>query len=142
MQVRIFDGTRQLFSTPAKFLITVTDGNRTQQVRDYYQANDIIFALPFFDNFGDNYTVVVWAEGHKEPGFAPVILSNRYLKTLDIMLISNEPGFSFANARWHVAKARYPFIGSDVDNTTGSARYDNLLQAEKPLACLLNLGNF
>jgi len=42
---------------------------------------------------------------------------------------------------WDAAKARYPFLGSDVDNAAGAARYDNLLdQTEKSLACLLNLG--
>jgi hypothetical protein len=57
------------------------------------------------------------------------------------MLISDTPGFSFVNARWAAAKAAYPFIGSDVDDATGEARYDNLLdQTEKTLACLLNLG--
>jgi len=140
LQLRIFDGTRQLFSLPAQFLVTITDGNRTQQVRNYYAANDITFDLPFFDNFGDNYTVVVWAKGWKQAGFAPVMLSDRYLKTVDIMLISDEPGFSFVDARWEVAKVRYPFLGSDVDDAAGSARYDSLLEAEKPLACVLNLG--
>jgi hypothetical protein len=52
LQLCIFDGTRQLFSAPAKFLVTITDGNRTQQIRDYYEANDITFDLPFFDNLG------------------------------------------------------------------------------------------
>jgi hypothetical protein len=141
LQLRIFDGTRQLFSAPAQFLVTITDGNRTQQIRDYYEANDITFDLPFFDNFGDNYTVVVWAKGHRQAGFAPVILSDQYTKTLDIMLISDKPGFSFVDARWDAAKARYPFLGSDVDNAAGAARYDNLLdQKERSLACLLNLG--
>lgn len=141
LQLRIFDGTRQLFPAPAQFLVTITDGNKTQQVRDYYVANDIIFDLPFFDNFGDNYTVVVWTKGYKQAGFTPVILSDQYVKTLDIMLISNDPGFSFVDARWDAAKARYPFLGSDVDNAVGAARYDSLLdQAEKSLACLLNLG--
>jgi hypothetical protein len=140
LQLRIFDGTRQLFSAPAKFLVTITDGNRTRQIRDYYEANDITFDLPFFDNLGDKYTVVVWAEGWKQAGFAPVILSDEYMKTVDIMLISDEPGFSFADARWDVAKARYPFLGSDVDDAAGAVRYNSLLEMEKPLACLLNLG--
>ena len=140
LQLRVFDGTRQLFSAPAQFLVTITDGNRTQQVRDYYQANDITFDLPFFDNFGDNYTVVVWAKGYKQAGFTPVTLSDQYLKTLDIMLIPDEPGFSFVDARWDPARVLYPFLGSDVDNATGAARYDNLLdQTPKSLACLLNI---
>jgi hypothetical protein len=140
LQLRVFDGTRQLFSAPAQFLVTLTDGNRTQQIRDYYQANDITFDLPFFDNFGDNYTVVVWAKGYKQAGFTPVTLSDQYLKTLDIMLIPNEPGFSFVDARWDPARLLYSFLGSDVDNATGAARYDNLLdQTPKSLACLLNI---
>lgn len=140
LQLRVFDGTRQLFSAPAQFLVTITDGNRTQQVRDYYQANDITFDLPFFDNFGDNYTVVVWAKGYKQAGFTPVSLSDQYLKTLDIMLIPDKPGFSFVDARWDPARVLYPFLGSDVDNATGAARYDNLLdQTPKSLACLLNI---
>jgi hypothetical protein len=141
LRLRIFDGTRQLFSAPAQFLITITDGHQTQHVRQYYSENDITFNLPFFDNLGDDYTVLVWAQGYKQAGFTPVELSNSYLKTLDIMLISDTPGFSFVNARWPAAKAAYPFIGSDVDDATGEARYDNLLdQTEKTLACLLNLG--
>lgn len=140
LQLRIFDGTRQLFSAPAQFLVTITDGSRTQQVRDYYPANDITFDLPFFDNFGDNYTVVVWAKGYKQAGFTPVTLSDQYLKTLDIMLIPDKPGFSFVDARWDPARVLYPFLGSDVDNATGAARYDNLLdQTPKSLACLLNI---
>ena len=140
LQLRVFDGTRQLFSAPAQFLVTITDGNRTQQVRDYYQANEITFDLPFFDNFGDNYTVVVWAKGYKQAGFTPVTLSDQYLKTLDIMLIPDKPGFSFVDARWDPARVLYPFLGSDVDNATGAARYDNLLdQTPKSLACLLNI---
>ncbi|MFZ0746789.1 MAG: hypothetical protein WAM85_20455 [Terracidiphilus sp.] len=141
LQLRIFDGSRQLFSAPANFLVTINDGNETQRVKDFYQGNDITFDLPFFDNFGDNYTVIVWAEGYQQAGFVPVTLSDQFVKTLDIMLIPNDPGFSFVNARWDDAFARYPFLGGDVDHAAAAARYDNLLdQAEKSLACLLNLG--
>lgn len=140
LQLRVFDGTRQLFAAPAQFLVTITDGNQTQQVRDYFPENDLTFDLPFFDNFGDNYTVVVWTKGYKQAGFAPVTLSDQFLKTLDIMLIPDQPGFSFVEARWDEAKALYPFLWSDVDNATGAARYDNLLdKTEKSLACLLNI---
>jgi hypothetical protein len=141
LQLRIFDGSRQLFSAPAKFLVTVTDGNQTQHVRDYFEANDITFDLPFFGNLGDRYRVVVWADGYKQAGFAPVILSDQYLKTLDIMLVSDDAGFSFADAPWPTAKDRYPFLGSDLDDAAGAARYADFMEAsQRPLACLLNLG--
>jgi hypothetical protein len=141
LQLRIFDGTRQPFAAAANFLVTITDGNQTQHVRDYYEVNDITFNLPFFDNFGDNYSVVVWAKGYKQAGFVPVTLSDGYSKILDIMLIPDDPGFSFVDATWDATKARYPFLGSDVDNAAGAVRYGNFLdQSEKSLACLLNLG--
>ena len=139
LQLRIFDGTRQLFSAPTPFLITITDGNRTQQFRNYIQKSDMMFDLPFFDNFGDNYTALVWAQGYKQAGFAPVKLSNNFLKTLDIMLIPNDPGFNFADAGWDVVRARYAFLGGDVDDAAAKARYEGLLEQEKPLACLLNI---
>ena len=62
----------------------------------------------------------------------PVKLSNSYLRTLDIMLIRNDPGFNFATAPWPVAKTAYPFIGSDVDDATGEQRYDDLLERKSP----------
>jgi hypothetical protein len=56
------------------------------------------------------------------------------------MLIPNDPGFSFVNARWDTVSAKYPFLANGVDNATGEARYEMLLdQQEKSLACLLNL---
>jgi hypothetical protein len=84
--------------------------------------------------------VLVFADGFKQAGFMPVTLSNQFMRTLDIMLIPNDPGFSFVNARWDAAVAQYPFIGHGVDNAAGAARYDMLLdQHEQSLACLLNL---
>jgi hypothetical protein len=142
LQLRIFDGSRQLFSKPAKFLVRIVDGNQRQQVWDEYPQNSIVFdGLPFYDNLGDNYTVVVSADGYQQAGYFPVKLSNTFTTTLDIMLIAKDPGFSFVDARWPAAKAAYPFIGSDVSDATGESRYDDLLdKTERSLACLLNLG--
>jgi hypothetical protein len=139
LRLRIFDGTRQLFAAPAKFLVTITDGHQTQQFRNYIETPDTTFAVPFFDNLGDNYTVIVWADGFQQAGFSPVKLSYSYTRILDLMLIPKDPGFSFVNARFPAAKAAYPFIGASLDNPTGEANYDNLVEEEKPLACLLNI---
>ncbi len=140
LRLRIFDGSRQLFSKPADFLVKIVDGNQTQQVWRDYTQNDITFnGLPFYDNLFDNYTVVVSSDGYKQAGYQPVKLSNSYTTTLDIMLIADDPGFSFVNARWNTAKLDYPFVADGADNATGEQRYDNLLEAEEPLACLLNL---
>ncbi|HET6206149.1 MAG TPA: hypothetical protein VFD98_05025 [Terracidiphilus sp.] len=140
LELRIFDGSRQLFSAPANFLVTIIDGNQKQLYRDFIQSNTKSLDLPFYDNFGDNYRVIVSTDDHKQAGFFPVVLSNKYLRTLDIMLVPNDPGFSFVNARWEAVSAKYPFLANGVDNATGAARYDMLLdQQERSLACFLNL---
>jgi hypothetical protein len=142
LRLRIFDGTRQLFTAPANFLITITDGNQAPHNRDDYKQNDITFTnLPFFDNLGDNYTVLVWADGFRQAGYQPVKLSNAYTFTLDLMLIPNSPGFSFVNARWPAVKAAFPFLAGDVPDAVAEQRYDDLLdKTELSLACFLNLG--
>ena len=140
LELRIFDGSRQLFSAPANFLVTIFDGNQKQLVRENITVSSKAYLLPFYDNFGDNYRVIISTDNYKQAGFHPVVLSNQYTRTLDVMLIPNDPGFSFVNARWEAASAKYPFLASGVDNATGAARYDMLLdQQERSLACFLNL---
>src|SRR2546421_12323949 len=77
LQLRIFDGSRQPFSNPKNLLVRIVDGNQKQLVSKFYSANAIDFALPFYDNLGDNYTVLVSAEGYKDAGFYPVKLSDK-----------------------------------------------------------------
>jgi len=140
LRLRIFDGTRQRFSTPAQFLVRIVDGNQKLQIWQSYPQNDLTFDLPFFDNFGDNYSVLVSCDGYKQAGFVPMKLSNTYLATLDIMLIPNSPQFNFANGPWPAAKAAYPFLTAGADDATGEKRYNDLLENEpKSLACILNL---
>jgi hypothetical protein len=141
LRLRIFDGSRQLFAAPANFLVRITDGNQQQRISKYYSENDITFnGLPFFDNFGDNYTVLVSLDGHKDAGYFPVKLSNASPTTVDIMMVENDPGFSFVNARWNAVSTAYPFIAADVDNAAGETRWDNLIENSEPVvASTLNL---
>ncbi len=140
LTLRIFDGTRNLFAAPAQFLITITDGNQKQLVRDYFNAPTQAFDLPFYDNFGDLYSVVVWANGYRQVGFAPVKLSDSTPTTLDLMLVANDPGFSFVNARWDTVFQKFPFLGGDTTATAAQTRYENLLDQKPPvIACFLNL---
>jgi hypothetical protein len=141
LQLRIFDGTRQLFSAPAQFLVTILDGNQNQLLREYFDGNDLPFDLPVYGDLRDKYSVVVFTKGYRQSGFFPVELSGDYTRTLDVMLIADDPGFSFVNARWNAAYALYPFLGGDVDDAAAEARYETIFEgSEKVLACLLNLG--
>ena len=80
---------------------------------------------------------MVFAKGYKEAGYTPVRLSDSMPVTLDIMLIPDDPGLSFVDARWPSVSAKFPFLGS---GTTAQTSYENLIE-KQPLviACLLNL---
>jgi len=140
LQLRIFDGSRQLFSNPKDLLVKIVDGNQKQLIWDFFSKSEINFKLPFYDNHGDDYSVLVTADGYKDAGFHPVKLSDQYTLTLDIMLVPKQPGFSFASAPWKTVKKKYPFLGADVTAAAGEARYDDLLENQEPsLACFLNI---
>ena len=140
LQVRIFDGSRQAFAAPADFLITIFDGNQKQIHRDFHKEAILDFDCPFYDNFGDLYSVTAWCKGHRQAGFVPVKLSNEIPTTLDIMLVADDPGFSFVNARWPSVASKFAFLGSDTDSATAQARYENLMEdTPKVIACFLNL---
>lgn len=141
LRLRIYDGTRQLFANPAQFLVRIVDGNQKVQLWKNYPQNDLTFELPFFNNFGDNYSVLVSLDGYKQAGYVPLKLSDSYFTTLDIMLISNDPDFNFADGPWQTAKAAFPFLAAGTDDATGEQRYSDLIeQAPKSLTCILNLG--
>jgi hypothetical protein len=140
LELRVFDGTRQLFAAPGKFLVTITNGNEQQLFRNYIDSNDLTFDLPFYDNAGDNYSVIVWADGYQQAGFMPVTLSDQYTKTVDVMLIPAQPKFSFVNAPWDDVKVLYPFVADGASDADGAARFENLVnQQDKVAACLLHL---
>ena len=148
LRLRIFDGARQPFASPAGFLVTIIDGNQATQVDDTFTSNDLTFdGLPTYDGaFGDHYRVIVSADGHRQAGYAPLILpdSDATLTTLDLMLVPNDPGFDFVNASYAAASAAYSFLApadsSAAAAAEAQARYDDLLdKTELKLACLLNL---
>ncbi|MDE1176776.1 MAG: hypothetical protein PW789_09225 [Edaphobacter sp.] len=140
LRLRVFDGSRQPFSDNVKMRFMVTDGTQKLRVDEITTANEKLYDnLPFYDSYGDNYTVLITAPGYKQSGYHPVKLSDSFTQTVDVMMVSNDPGFNFAGARWPSAKKTYPFLAADVDDATGKARYGDLVEAELPLACLLNI---
>src|ERR1035437_11131499 len=109
VSVNLFDGWRQPLQPESKILLTVLDGNQKTVVRDEYQVSKIdVEGLPFFDNFGDNYTVVAWGSGYEQAGFTPLKVSPRVPATVDIMLLKKDAGFDFSRARWQDLRRNLP----------------------------------
>lgn len=141
--VRLFDGTGAMFPAGTRVLLTVTDGNQKQIVRDYFTAAQIELRVPFYDNFGDNYAVIAYVDGYKQAGYAPVKLSPNAPLTADLMLIPNEPVFNFAGLSWEKAKQKMPFLAAlpGQPDEDAQMRFSQLMETNgsKSLACMLNL---
>lgn len=144
LNVRVFDGTGQTFPSNAEVLITITDGNQKQIVRDYFSGGEVTFTgLPFYDNFGDNYSVIAFVDGFRQAGYAPVALSPSAPSTVDIMLIPKDAIFNFAGLTWEAAKQMMPFLQAAQGQTDGdaSSKFSELMETNgsKSLACMMNL---
>ncbi len=143
--IGLFSGTRQQFPSGEKVLLTVRDGNQQQVFRDYInKPNFTLSGLQFHDNFGDNYTVVAWAKGYAQAGFTPLKVTPAMPAALDLMLVREDAGFNFSEARWGVIR-RNPRYATLL--TAGSAsldaareRYADVLEdRSSALACFFNL---
>jgi len=140
LQVNVYDGTRNLLKAGTSVLYTIIDGNQKQLKRQSYLKSSLLFNLPFYDNFGDNYTVIVFTKGSQQAGFAPVTLSPERPTTLDLMLIPDDAECNFADAPWELIKTKFPFLANDVTDTAGRQRYETLIEDKpKSLAALLNI---
>jgi hypothetical protein len=143
LRVRVFDGSRQELPTTTQVLITIEDGNHNIQFRKDYPA-DTTFDVPFFDNFGDNYTVIAFRDGYEQAGFMPVKCSPDAPQTIDIMLLKKDGSYNFANAQWGALQSWNPvafnLLTSGVDQATARSRYDDTMEHHPELlACFFNL---
>ena len=74
--VNLFSGSRDPLPSGTRVLLTLRDGNQKQVPLPnngfFNQPSIRVAGLPFFDNFGDSYTVVASADGYAQAGFLPV----------------------------------------------------------------------
>lgn len=140
LTVNVYDGTRKPFPAGINVLYRVFDGNQKQLASLEKPVSSIDFTVPFYDNFGDNYRVIVFSDGYHQAGYAPVKLSAQAPATLDLMLIPKNASLNFSQAAWDSIKTKLPFLASDVDDATGRDRYSNVMEDKpKSLASLLNI---
>lgn len=133
----------------AKALLTVRDGNQ-QPVslpnNGFVENSNVkIAALPFFDNFGDNYAVVASADGYLQAGFYPVTVNPANPAVVDIMLLGKNASFNFRNAIWRRLTQKFPayaalLAAGSADSESASDRYSQLMETRpQVLACYFNL---
>ncbi len=144
--INVFAGTRQLIPSGTTLQVTVVDGNQQVVYRNLQTTSALTLrGLPYFDNFGDNYSVVVSAVGHTQVGFYPVRVNPQAPAVVDLMLVRKDAGFNFKDGRWDLLRqshAQYATLLAAGTEGNGAAqqRYTNLME-DRPavLACLFNL---
>jgi len=102
----------------------------------------VLLTLDFFDNFADNYTLLVSADGYRDAGFFPVKVSQHFVANISLMLIPDDPHFQFDD--WerlisdHSSIAK--FLSRPPTSDSPKANYDSIVEDRpKETACLLNL---
>src|SRR5450631_2001282 len=97
--LNVYDGKRQLLDKAVKWSAQAIDGRGLNERRTLTFANlsggSKLLNVPFFDNFGDNYTVVVTADGYEDGAWRPVTVSDRGPVTAEILLLPNKSALDF-----------------------------------------------
>src|SRR5260370_33019716 len=121
------------------------DGNQKQLFRDDKKGANLPFEVPFYNNLGDNYTVLAYADNYEQAGFHPVKVSNVRDASIDIMLLPKNGTFRFRNQDWATLKQADPDLanllghGAAIEDEA-AGRYNELVDRRPPtLAALLNI---
>lgn len=141
LTVNVYDGTRKPFVSGKNILYRIIDGNHNEILsKEIATASLTAKGLPFYDNLGDNYTVLVFADGYRQAGFFPVKLSPQQPVTLDLMLVPKDPQLNFADAKWDAIKTQLPFLAARIGDAAAEELYEDAMEKKpKSLASLLNL---
>lgn len=146
LNINVFDGSRQPITAGVEPLITIHDGNQHQVYREFTKSPSLqLTDLPFFNNFGDNYTVVAWASGFEQAGFTPIRVQPSAQAQVDVMLLKQSAGFNFSQARWDTLDQTAPtakalLAAGTTTSEEAQNRYTELLEHRSAvLACFFNL---
>ena len=147
--VNVYDGTRRPLDRGVEWSAQVIDGRSLNERKTLYfpalHGASQTFNVPFFDNFGDNYTVILQADGYADGAWRPVKANQHAPVTLDVMLLPKNGRPLFGGATWDKVTQRRPAVADMIRNGVAgpeeaAAKYHRACE-ERPLmiACFLNI---
>ena len=143
--LNVFDGTRRPISSEVEILVTLFDGTQKQLHKNHHHGPSIPFNVPFFNNHGDKYSVIVFANGYQQAGFFPVHVKKDKETKIDLMLVPKDVSFNFDRAGWDELGNSHPKVRDLLAAGGGTsdeakARYNQLMD-DRPetLACFFNI---
>ena len=149
IQINVFNGARQPLDNSIGWLARLSDGRQLSERKTYVFSGlhgpSHAFAVPFFDNFFDDYSVVASPDGFQDSGWFPVVANPAATAEVDILALPRGGAPNFARATWTgLGTARPGFAGIVTRGCAGEAdaeaKYRAVLEKRpKPLACFLNI---
>jgi hypothetical protein len=147
--LNVYDGKRQLLDKAVRWSAQAIDGRGGDERKTLLfpdlRGGSQLLNVPFFDNFGDNYSIVVTANGFQTDAWRPVTVSGSGPVTVDILLLPNNGEFNFAGATWDQLGHLRPNVAKMIracypDPAAAAAMYSNACKSNPlSVACFLNL---
>ena len=145
--VNIVDGTRRPLPTELKWSAKIHDGRAPSEWNmfnvDGHGPVELIKELTIFDNFFDNYTVTLTANGWQDTGWMPVHIEAAKPVAVSLMLLPKDGHLNFSDVGWQALSSRRPrfveILSAGINNAPD--RYSALMESDEGLVlgCLLNL---
>jgi len=145
-----YNGARQLFPNNVTWSAQTRDGRSPsggQQTLHFpsLRGASQVLAVPFFDNFGDLYTVIASVDGYDDSAWYPVYVNGAAPVELSLMFLPKNGSPHFANATWdRLTQSRQgvaAIIQRGCENAQAAAdKYAEVMENRPAaLACFLNI---
>ena len=147
--LNVYDGKRQLLDKAVRFTVQAIDGRSLSEratllFPDCHGGSQLL-NVRFFDNFGDNYTIIVNADGYEAGAWRPITVSNRGPVTVDILLLPKNGTTHFAGATWDQLNLLRPNVArmirasAPTPEAAGAMYTSGFENRPASIACYLNL---
>jgi hypothetical protein len=147
--LNVYDGKRQLLDKAVKWSAQAIDGRGLNERKTLLfpdlRGGSQLLNVPFFDNFGDDYTIVVTADGYEAGAWRPVNVSDRGAVTMDLLLLPNQGAPHFGGATWDQLSQLRPNVARMIRACcpapeAAAAMYPIAYESHPAsIACFLNL---
>jgi hypothetical protein len=145
--LNVYDGKRQLLDKAVKWSAQAIDGRGLNERRTLTFGNlsggSKLLNVPFFDDFGDDYTIIVTADGYEDAAWRPVTISDRGAVAIDLLLLPKS-GAHFAEPTWDSLRQARPNVARMIlaccPAPAAAAQYAAACKSRPDaIACFLNL---
>jgi hypothetical protein len=146
--LNVKDGKRQLLDKAVQWSARAIDGRAPSERKTLLFPNlrggTQLLNVPFFDNFGDNYTIIVSADSYEDAAWRPVTVSDLGPVTVDLLLLPKS-GAHFAEPTWENLSQLRPNVARMIRACcpvpeAAAALYAGAVKSRPaPIACFLNL---